>query len=91
MPKRVDSVQPQIVDSLRRLGVSICHLHSLGHGVPDILCGYRGINTLMEIKSGPRAKLTEDELRWHARWAGQVAVVHSVEEALDILGVVRGR
>jgi hypothetical protein len=46
---------------------------------------------LIEIKDGAksasRKRLTDDEAKWHQTWRGQVAVVESVEQALELLGV----
>lgn len=86
--KKVDQNQAALVAELRQIGASILHLHTLGKGAPDILIGYRGINTLLEIKSTPTAKLTPDEANWHALWRGQLLIVRSIEEALAAVGAV---
>ena len=61
----------------------------VGKGCPDILVGYRNINLLIEIKNGTLApsarKLTADESGWHRRWAGQVCIVESSSDALDLI------
>ena len=89
MPKRVDVNQAEIVEILRGMGCSVQHMHELGKGAPDILVGYRGDNYLFEIKDPgkpPSArKLTDDEQRWHERWRGQVAVVTSAYDVIEIL------
>jgi len=86
---KVDDNQREVVDDLRRLGCSITHLHGVGMGCPDILAGWRGRNFLFEIKDGakpPSARtLTEMQVRWHRVWEGQVAVIHSADEALEIM------
>lgn len=84
MPKRVDSNQPAIVSALRDCGFSVLHLHTVGHGCPDILVGARGYNLLMEIKNG-RGKLTPDERGFFDTWRGQVALIRSVDEALRVI------
>jgi hypothetical protein len=82
-----DSNQPEIVKQLRSVGVSVQCLHSMGKGVPDLLCGFRGKNALLELKDGSKPpsaqRLTTDERDWHAKWAGQVAVVSTFTEAMD--------
>lgn len=92
MPKRIDANQPEIVQELREAGVSIQHLHSVGHGCPDILAGFRGQNYLFEIKDGnkppSKRKLTPDEEEWHLSWNGQVIVIHSAEDALKEMGAI---
>ena len=84
---KVDTNQPEIVDALRKAGATVQHLHTVGHGCPDILVCFRGVLSLMEIKSG-RGKLTIDEQIWHASWGGHVAIVRSIEEALIAIGAV---
>lgn len=89
---KVDTNQKQIVASLRRVGASVTMLHTLGKGVPDILCGFRGHNYLLEIKDGSKIpskrKLTPDEKYWHMVWMGQVAVVENADEALRTIGAI---
>lgn len=85
---RVDANQPEIVEALREKGASVVHLHPIGRGVPDILVGINGQNYLVEIKDGSKPaskqKLTSDQQIFHANWKGQVKVIHSVEEALNL-------
>lgn len=86
---RVDQNQKEITAALRRLGASVQPIHALGKGVPDLLVGYRGKNLLLELKDGKKIpserRLTEDEIKWHQSWFGQVAVVESLDDALKIL------
>jgi hypothetical protein len=84
MPKRVDANQSLIVAALRAMGASVQILSTVGHGCPDLLVAFRGKNVVMEIKM-PGGKLTKDEWIWHHEWHGDHYVVHSVEEAIDIL------
>lgn len=84
-----DANQPGIVKALRGVGATVQHLHKVGEGCPDILVGYRGVNTLIEIKDGSKPpsarKLTKPQVKWHAEWKGQVCVVTSVDEALQVV------
>jgi hypothetical protein len=80
--KRVDSNQVEIVKELRRLGMEVEHLHSVGKGCPDILVGWKGKNCLLEIKRDEKAKLTPDQVLWHHSWKGQVTVVSNVIDAI---------
>lgn len=85
MPKRVDANQAEIVAALRGLGASVTDLHEVGHGCPDILCGYRGRVFLIEIKT-ETGRLTPDEKRWADEWhGGHYYVVRSKEQALDLV------
>lgn len=84
--KRTDHNQAEIVSALRQAGASVSSLASLGHGIPDVLVGFRGRNYLIEIKSGDRApKLTDSETQWIKGWQGQVGVITSVRDALAII------
>lgn len=84
---KVDLNQSQIVEELRGIpGVSVALTHTLGRGYPDIVVGWRGLNFLFEIKQpGREDDLTEDEVRFHREWAGQVSVVSSSSEIWDIM------
>lgn len=91
MRAKVDANQSEIVSALRQAGVTVQHLHTVGKGCPDLLCGWQDKNTLLEVKDGSKApskqKLTADELEWHSSWRGQVAVVSNVAEALTACGI----
>jgi hypothetical protein len=90
---KIDANQLQIVRALRHAGVSVQSLADLGSGCPDLLCGFRGENWLLEVKDAmlpaSRRKLTEDEETWHKLWRGQVCVVESIEDAWRALGLIR--
>jgi hypothetical protein len=87
--KRVDANQREIVSALRGIGASVCDLHELGKGCPDLLVGFRGFNLLLEVKNieGGGDKLTDAEAEFHAGWRGQVQVVRSIDEALAPLNL----
>lgn len=82
----MDANQAEIVAALRSIGCTVQPLHAVGQGCPDLLCGLRGVNHLLEIKDGKKApskrKLTADQVEWHGGWKGSVAVVRNVDEAL---------
>jgi len=82
---RVDGNQKEIVAGLRRVGADVQHIHTVGHGCPDIAVGFRGVNYLLEIKTAT-GTLTDDEALWHATWRGQVDVVRSLDDALRVIG-----
>jgi hypothetical protein len=81
---KVDGNQADIVKALRDIGVSVKITSEL-KGFVDLVCGYRGTTTLIEVKDGslpPSArKLTADEQKFHDAWAGQVAIANTPEEA----------
>jgi hypothetical protein len=90
MARRVDANQAAIVLALRQVGASVQHLHTVGQGAPDILCGFRGANYLMEIKNpgvdAAHRRLTVSETAWHQGWGGQIAIVYTIEDALRVIG-----
>lgn len=85
---RVDDNHGQIAEALRAAGCTVLHLHQVGGGCPDVLAGIDGRNLLIEIKDGSkppsRRQLTADESAFHATWRGQIAVVSTVAEALEL-------
>ncbi len=87
--KRTDDNQDEIVDGLKSIGCSVAKTTAAGGGFPDIVVGYRGVNWLIEIKDGnkiPSArKLTQDQVKFHAEWKGQIDVVNSLEDAIDLI------
>jgi hypothetical protein len=88
--RQIDGNQNAIVDQLRQLGFSVCILSSVGKGVPDLLLGRYGKNWLIELKDEKqppsKQRLTDDELNWHNKWHGQVALCNSL---IDILNVCK--
>ena len=82
--RRSDKNQQEIIDALRGVGASVTSIHRVGHGIPDLLVGYRGVTYLMEVK-GKDGKLTDDEQKWHDEWRGQVAVVRNAREAIQTI------
>ena len=97
MPRRaakVDDNQKEIVTALRKVGASVQHLHAVGQGCPDLLVCFRNVLFLMEVKDGnkppSKRKLTPDQVKWHQAWCGDVYVVCSVKEAMQVLGIGSG-
>ena len=58
--------------------------------MPDLLVGFLGHTLLMEVKT-EAGELTEREAEWHRDWRGQVAIVRTAHEALDILDEIAER
>ena len=98
---KIDANQPEIVAALRKAGATAQSLAAIGQGVPDLLVCYappggfgapssRPTLHLLEVKDGrkvPSARLlTPDQVAWHAKWGGPVAIVESVEDALRAVG-----
>jgi hypothetical protein len=89
--KRVDDNQKRIVEQLRRLNISVQHLHVIGNGCPDLLLGFRNKNFLIELKDGKKSpsakKLTDDEQEFFDEWNGQVNKCETLEEILKVVGL----
>jgi len=86
---KVDSNQSSIVKAMRSVGATVQPLHTLGQGVPDLLCAVTGICFLVEVKDGAKPpsaqKLTPDQIDWHKAWAAPVYIVNSVDQAIDLV------
>lgn len=91
-----DANQPAIVAALRKAGCTVQSLHAVGDGCPDLLVGRDGVNYCIEVKNkkGRGVRLTPVQKRWHEGfgehppWAGQVAIVTTVDEALRVVGTL---
>jgi hypothetical protein len=63
---RVDANQEQIVSALRAYGAYVWII-----GLPvDLLVGYKGYTFLMEVKDGPKKKLTKLQEDFFKNWTG---------------------
>lgn len=78
--KLTDNNQKQIVKCFRDNGFSVVSLAAMGKGVPDLIVGKGNVNYLVEVKNGPKAKLTPDQIKFHAEWQGQKCVVSSLDD-----------
>ncbi len=87
-PSRIDQNQPEIVSALEAVGCQVMDLSSIGGGCPDLLVSFRDTLYLLEVKNPQtRGKLNKLQHAWHEKWQGRpVAVVHSIEEALQVIG-----
>lgn len=83
---RTDKNQSTIVNGLRRAFGPDCvfDLSAVGDGMTDIIVGVRSVNILLEIKTDD-GELTEAQEVFHATWRGQLAVVRSLDEALQVI------
>lgn len=85
---RVDSNHNEIRDGLRQLGASVFDTARLGKGFGDLVVGFRGENFILEIKQpGQQNRLTPDEADFALKWRGQYAVVTTIEEAMQAVGI----
>ena len=66
------------------MGATVQPLHVIGRGCPDILVGWHGKNYLFELKS-PGGKLTPDEKQFFGQWRGQVGIICSFQDAVNLM------
>lgn len=89
---RIDANQPEIVKALRDMGATVQSLAAVGKGCPDLLVGYRAMNLLFEIKDGAKPRsarcLTPAEVTWHLDWNGQIGIVETPSQAIDLVRLV---
>lgn len=84
--KRVDQNQDQIVSALRAAGAYVWLI-----GLPvDLLVGYKGHTWLMEVKDGPKKRLTALQADFFESWTGgTLCRVDGPEAALRMIGVLK--
>jgi Holliday junction resolvase len=85
---KVDSNQKDIVKALLDVGASVLSIAQVGNNAPDIIAGFRGVDTMMEIKRDHKAKLKPGQVEFAASWRGKPVVrVNCVDDALRALGL----
>jgi hypothetical protein len=82
---RVDANQQAVVSALRAAGASVWII-----GLPvDLLVGFRNHTFLMEVKVGPRKRLTALQKDFFENWVGgTLCRVDGPEAALRAIGAV---
>lgn len=83
---RIDANQEAVVIALRAAGAYVWII-----GLPvDLLVGYKGHTFLVEIKDGPKKRLTALQEAFFAKWDGGTLVrVDGPEAALRMIGVMK--
>jgi hypothetical protein len=83
---RVDANQEQIVSALRAAGAYVWII-----GLPvDLLVGYKGHSFLMEIKNGPKKRLTKLQEDFFEKWGGgTLCRVDGPEAALNMIRTIK--
>tara|TARA_R110000851_G_scaffold22894_2_gene67587 strand:- start:8143 stop:8451 length:309 start_codon:yes stop_codon:yes gene_type:complete len=77
---RRDANEGVIVDALRAIGCKVIRLDK----PLDLLVGYHGYNYLIEVKVED-GTLTPDQKEFIPTWRGQLAVVRTAAQAIDIV------
>lgn len=86
---RKDDNHTAIVEALRAAGATVEAIS--GTGTPDLLCGFRGQNFLLEVKT-EKEFINEHQAAWFYSWKGrQVQVVRTPEQALTAVGAMKTR
>ena len=85
LPKRVDNNHGKIRELFRARGASVLDLSRQGKGCPDLAIGYLSQTILVEVKSGPNAKLTKDQEAFFDTWKGAAAVCRDAHDVDTIL------
>jgi hypothetical protein len=83
---RVDANQAEIVKALRDAGAYVWII-----GLPvDLLVGYNNHTFLVEVKDGPRKRLTALQQDFFYNWSGStLARIDGPEAALRMIGVAK--
>jgi hypothetical protein len=82
-----DGNESDIVKALRMIpGLSVVLINA--KDVPDLLVGYLGDNYLFELKNKKGLnKVSEGQETFIDNWKGQTAVVHTLGDILQVLGI----
>ena len=83
---KVDLNQALIVSTLRKAGAYVWII-----GLPvDLLVGYKGHTFLVEVKDGPKKRLTKLQADFFENWSGStLARIDGPEAALRMLEMVK--
>ena len=83
---RIDANQNAVVSALRAAGAYVSII-----GLPvDLLVGYKGHTFLVEVKNGPRKRLTALQEDFFKNWSGSsLARIDGPEAALRMIGVIK--
>jgi hypothetical protein len=83
---RVDANQEQIVSALRAAGAYVWII-----GLPiDLLVGFKGHTFLVEIKDGPKKRLTKLQTDFFMNWCGgTLCRVDCPDAALRMIGMIK--
>ncbi len=93
--RRKDANHTTIANALRNVGCSVLDVHGVA-GTPDLLCGYKGVDRLLEVKTAAGLKGRSGNPTTFAKqhefrllWRGHpVTVVSTVDEALRAVGAI---
>lgn len=81
---RKDANHSTIIDDLRKRGVTVADLSTMGGGICDIATDFRQRTVFHEIKCGPKAELKKSQVRFLSLWSGYCGIVRNSEEAIAL-------
>ena len=83
-------LKEDIIKAIETKGGTVIEVSRLRRGMPSLLVGFRGTNSLLFIKDGTqsaqRRHMTDAELNFQTFWRGRVRIANSVAEALNLVG-----
>lgn len=90
---KVDENQGELVDLIRKLGVSVEITSSAHDGMTDLILGYGGVSVLTEVKDGnkppSRRKLTPEQEKFHNRFMGAITVIENQDQAIELVNRIK--
>ncbi|MCK4621300.1 MAG: hypothetical protein KAT62_03695 [Desulfuromonadales bacterium] len=90
---KIDANQPDLVKTMRDMGVSVEITSGVHDGFTDLVIGYGGVTVLVEVKDGSRVlserKLTKDQTKFHGRFKGAITVIETFGQAVALANEIR--
>ena len=87
--QKKDGTHVAIARALEYHGCLVADLSQAGSGVPDLLCGYRGVLFCVEVKT-PTGSLSKVQRAWFDEWAEYPALVlRSVDDVTHVMEELR--
>lgn len=84
-----DSNHKAIVAALTYAGAKVADLGNAGGGVPDLICGFRGVLFLVEVKTAT-GSLSAKQREFFDAWTEYPALVlRSPDDVFDVMEVLR--
>ena len=86
-----DKMHEEVVSWYEELYCSVVDLHTLGHGIPDLLVGCVGLCELAEVKSED-GHLESNQITFQNNWRGaNVVVVKTHSDVINHVANMRER
>lgn len=86
---KVDTNHATIREAFRRMGFSVADTAKLGDGFGDLVISRDQVTALVEVKRDRKAKLTEDQIKFHGSWKGLIYVVTDIDDAANVNTMMR--